>query len=328
MRSDGIDKAIRIQHSVVANHVQRIRRRHPDATPGEIVAALEKKYVATVTSTGAAVGAAAAAPRIGPAVALALTVAESTALLEATALFTLAVADVHGMPVHDTERRRMLLLAIVFGTGGPGLASSGKRIRRWLVARYVTKRWILAISKILPFGIGAAIGAASNRAYGRMVVTASRQVFGPVPPTAAPAISDAAISDVAPLTIAEHRPAAPAPVALTNGQAPAPAAVQVPAAGQAPVADQISAAAPVTGKYRPLFHYLAARDSDHVEIAFSEIHQMVPGGLPKSASAQRSWWGNSPGRVQAKAWLAAGYEVTDVDLAAMTVRFNRRNSLG
>jgi hypothetical protein len=157
MRSDGIDKAIRIQHSVVANHVQRIRRRHPGATPGEIVAALEKKYVATVTSTGAAVGAAAAAPRIGPAVALALTVAESTALLEATALFTLAVADVHGMPVHDTERRRMLLLAIVFGTGGPGLASSGKRIRRWLVARYVTKRWILAISKILPFGIGAGV---------------------------------------------------------------------------------------------------------------------------------------------------------------------------
>ena len=116
----------------------------------------EKKYVATVTSTGAAVGAAAAAPRIGSAVALALTVAESAAFHEVTALFTLAVAEVHGMPVHDVERRRMLLLAIVFGTGGPGLASSGKRIRRWLAARYVTKRWILAISKVLPFGIGAA----------------------------------------------------------------------------------------------------------------------------------------------------------------------------
>lgn len=134
---DSIDKAVRVQHSAVVNHVQRIRRRHPGATPAEIVAALEKKYVATVTSTGAAVGAVAAAPGVGSAVALALTVAESAAFLETTALFTLAVA-----------------------------------------------------------------------------------------------------------------------------------------------------------------------------------------------SAQRSWWGNSPGRVQAKAWLAAGFEVTDVDLAAMKVRFDRRNNLG
>jgi len=187
------------------------------------------------------------------------------------------------------------------------LAYSGKReVRRWLVARYRTKRWILAISKILPFGIGAA----SNRAYGRMVVSASRQVFAPVSPTIAPAISD-----VAPLTIAEHRPAARAPVALTNGQAPAPAAVQVPAVP------------PVTGKYRSLFDYLATRNLDHIEVGFAEIDQMVPGGLPKSASAQRSWWGNSPGRVQAKAWLAAGFEVTDVDLAAMKVCFGRRGNL-
>ncbi|MGH3811140.1 MAG: DUF7662 domain-containing protein [Pseudonocardiaceae bacterium] len=308
--TDSIDRAIRVQHSVVADHLRRVRRRHPGATPAEIVAALEKKYVATVTSTGAAVGAVAAAPRARPAVALALTVAEAAAFLEATALFTLAVAEVHGMPIHDVERRRMLLLTIVFGTGGPGLAYSGKRVSRWLVTRYRTKRWILAVSKILPFGIGAAIGAASNRAYGRMVVSASRQVFGPVPHTVAPAIPD-----VAPLTIVEHRPAAPAPVALTNGQAPAPAAAQVPAAP------------PVTGKYRPLFDYLSARNSDHIEVGFAEIDQMVPGGLPKSALTQRSWWGNSPGRVQAKAWLAAGFEVTDVDLAATTVRFDRRKSL-
>ncbi|MGH4005777.1 MAG: DUF7662 domain-containing protein [Pseudonocardiaceae bacterium] len=307
--TDSIDRAIRVQQSLVANHLRRVHRRHPGATPAEIVAALEKKYVASVTSTGAAVGAVAAAPRARPAVALALTVAESAAFLEATALFTLAVAEVHGTPVHDIERRRMLLLAIVFGTRGPGLAYGGKRVRRWLVTRYCTKRWIMAISKILPLGIGAAIGAVSNRAYGRMVVAASRQVFGPVPPTVAPAISD-----MAPLTIAEHQPAAPAPVALTNGQAPAPAAVQVPAAPA------------VTGKYRPLFDYLAACNSDHIEVGFAEIDQLVPGGLPKSASAQRSWWGNSPGRVQAKAWLVAGFEVTDVDLTARTVRFDRRNN--
>ncbi|MGQ0716757.1 MAG: DUF7662 domain-containing protein [Pseudonocardiales bacterium] len=312
--TDSIDRAIRVQHSVVANHVRRVHRRHPGATPAEIVAALEKKYVATVTGTGAAAGAVAAAPRARSAVARALTVAESAAFLEATALFTLAVAEVHGTPVHDIERRRMLLLAIVFGVRGPGLTYSGKRVRRWLVTKYCTRRWILTISKILPFGIGAAIGAVSNRAYGRMVVAASRQVFGPVPPAAAPAISD-----IAPLTIAEHRPVSP--VALTNGQTPRPAAEPAPAAAQ------VTAIPPVTGKYRPLFDYLVARKSGHVEVGFAEIDQIVPGGLPKSASTQRSWWGNSPGRVQAKAWLAAGFEVTDVDLTTMTVRFDRRGNL-
>ncbi|MCA1674864.1 MAG: hypothetical protein LC799_22620, partial [Actinobacteria bacterium] len=230
-----------------------------------------------------------------------LITAEAAAFLEATALFTLAVADVHGIAVHDVERQRMLLLAIVFGSGRPGLVRSGHRVHRRLIARYRTKRWILAISKVLPFGIGAALGAVRNRAYGRMVVTACRQVLGPAP-----------IPET--LIITEHRPGTPASVALSNGQAPAPAAVGV------------TAAASVTGKYRPLFDYLAARASDRVEVDFFEIDQMVTGGLPKSASAQRGWWSNSPARVQAKAWLAAGFQVTDVDLATTTVRFTRRGS--
>jgi hypothetical protein len=275
--TDSIDRAIGVQHSVVANHVQRVRRRHPGAEPAEIIAALEKQYLATVTCAGAAVGAATATPRSGSRMARTLSTAEAAAFLEATALFTLAVADVHGLAVHDVERRRMLLLS-----------------------RYRTKRWILAIGKVLPFGIGAALGAVSNRAYGRMVVTACRQVLGPTP-----------VPET--LVITEHRPGTPESVALSNGQAPAPAAVGV------------TAAASVTGKYRPLFDYLAARASDRVEVDFFEIDQMVTGGLPKSASAQRGWWSNSPARVQAKAWLAAGFQVTDVDLAATAVRFERRD---
>ena len=296
--ADSIDKAIRIQYSVVANHVQRVRRRHPGAGRAEIIAALEKQYLATVTSTGAVAGAAAAMPRSR--LARKLTTAEAAGFLEATALFTLAVADVHGMAVHDVERRRILLLAIVFGSGQPGLARSGNGVRRWLITRYHTKRWILAISRILPFGIGAAIGAVSNRTYGRMVVAACRQVFGPA-------------LDPEPLLIDEHRPAAQASVALQNGEAPTPAV-------------EIATAAHITGKYRPLFDYLASCDGDRVEVGFFEIDQMVTGGLPKSASAQRGWWSNSPSRVQAKAWLAAGFEATDVDLAATAVRFERRGS--
>src|SRR5918997_5825923 len=152
--TDSIDRAVGVQHSVVANHVQRVRRRHPGAEPTEIIAALQKQYLATVTCAGAAAGAGAATPRSG--VARKLIAAEAATFLEATALFTLAVAEVHGIAVHDLERRRMLLLSIVLGTGRPGLARSSNRVRRWLAARYRTKRWVLAMSKVLPFGIGAA----------------------------------------------------------------------------------------------------------------------------------------------------------------------------
>ena len=296
--TDSIDKAIRIQYSVVANHVQRVRRRHPDAEPAEIVAALEKQYLATVTCAGAAVGAAAATPRSGSRMTRKLIAAEGAAFLEATALFTLAVAEVHGIAVHDLERRRMLLLSIVFGSGRPGLARSGNRMRRWLVARYHTKRWVLAISKVLPFGIGAAIGAVSNRTYGRMVVAACRQVLGPAPEAES-----------------LNRPAADTSVILDNGASPASAV-------------EVASAAPITGKYRPLFDYLASHGGDRVNVGFFEIDQMVTGGLPKSASAQRGWWSNSPARVQAKAWLAAGFQVANVDLAATTVRFERRDNVG
>ena len=152
----------------------------------------------------------------------------------------------------------------------------------------------------------------SNRAYGRMVVAASREVFGPVPPAIAPAISG-----IAPLTIAEHPPAAP--VALTNGQTrAAPGATRVIAAAR------VTAAAHITGKYRPLFDYLSeSSGTERVEIGFADIDALVTGGLPKSAST-RPWWGNTRSSRQARAWLAAGFDVTGVDLGARTVCFEKR----
>lgn len=293
--TDSIDKAIGVQYSVVANHVQRVRRRHPGAEPADIIAALEKQYLATVACAGAAAGAAAATPGSRSKVARKLIAAEAAAFLEATALFMLAVAEVRGIAVHDVERRRMLLLAILAGSGRPGLARTGNRVRRWLVARYRAKRWVLAISKVVPFGIGAAIGAVSNRTYGRMVVAACRQVLGPAPEAES-----------------LNRPAADTSMIL--GASPASAV-------------EAATTARITGKYRPLFDYLTSHGGDRVNVDFFEIDQMVTGGLPKSASAQRGWWSNSPARVQAKAWLAAGFQVAHVDLAATTVRFERSDRL-
>jgi hypothetical protein len=204
--SRGLDKVISIQQAPVAGYVARLRRAQPDATPAEVIAVLEKQYLAAVTGTGAAVGGAAAVPGVGTVVALTLSGGEIAVLLETTALFALTVAEVHGIRVNEVERRRTLVLAVVLGEPGAKLVEKmagqadqhwgellpdgipmssitaiNKTLGRWFLTRYGGKLGALAIGKVAPFGIGAAIGAGGNRALGRTVVTTSQQVFGPAP---------------------------------------------------------------------------------------------------------------------------------------------------
>ncbi|MGH3788596.1 MAG: hypothetical protein ACRDRG_19085 [Pseudonocardiaceae bacterium] len=202
----GLEKAISMQHAPVAGYVARLRRAQPDATPAEIIAGLEKRYLAAVTGSGAAVGGVAAAPGVGTGAALALSGAETVVFFEATMLFTLAVAEVHGIRVDEVERRRTLVLAVVLGDQGAMLVEKmagrtgqhwgrllpdaipissitaiNKALGRWFVKRYGRKQGMLVIGRVAPFGIGAAIGAGGNRAFGRTVVNTSLRVFGPPP---------------------------------------------------------------------------------------------------------------------------------------------------
>ncbi len=201
-----LEKAIALAQSPVAGYVARLRRARPLASPAEIIAVLEKQYLATVTGTGAAVGGAAVAPGIGTVAALALTGGETALFLETTALFALAIAEVHGIRVEEVERRRTLVLAIALGDNGAMLVEKmagrggqqwgallpdaipmssitaiNKTLGRWFFTRYGRKQGVLALGRIAPFGIGVAIGAVGNRAFGRVVVDTSRRVFGPPP---------------------------------------------------------------------------------------------------------------------------------------------------
>ncbi|MGH3695009.1 MAG: hypothetical protein ACRDRX_13660 [Pseudonocardiaceae bacterium] len=202
----GVERAISIQQAPVAAYVARMRRARPDADPAEIITLLERRYLATVTGTGAAVGGVAAVPAVGTGAALVLSGGETVVFFEATALFALAVAEVHGIRVMERERRRTLLLAVVLGEGGAMLVEKmtgrkgqhwaellpeaiplssittiNKTLGRWFLKRYVRKQGILVIGRLAPLGIGAAIGAAGNRAFGRTVVAATHRAFGPPP---------------------------------------------------------------------------------------------------------------------------------------------------
>ncbi len=206
--SQVIERSTRAQEPAVKAYVARLRRMHPDATPGDIVLKLEKRYLAAVMASGAAVGSAAAFPGVGTLAALSAVAGETVVFLEATSVFVLAVADVHSIPVDETERRRALVLTVLVGEEskgvvagllGPGrtsgawmtegggevplsaLSQINSRLMRYFVKRFTVKRGALMFGKLLPVGIGAVIGGGGNRFMGKRIVRNSRMAFGPAP---------------------------------------------------------------------------------------------------------------------------------------------------
>lgn len=212
-----LDRVLAIQRPVVLGHLRSIRLRHPDATTAEIVRMLERRYLAAVTTGGAAVGATAVVPGIGTGVTLALSGVETVGFLEATTLFAQSLAELHGIRVENPDRARALVLTLMVGKEGVDLVSQfaqqarGKgpgrdkywgelitkslpraavgplvdRLKTSFVHQFAAKGSASVIGKALPFGIGAAVGGTGNHLLGRRVVVGSRRAFG-VPPVTYP----------------------------------------------------------------------------------------------------------------------------------------------
>jgi hypothetical protein len=203
-----IERSTRIQGPAAAAYVDRLRRATPEAAPSVIVAKLEKRYLAAVTASGAAVGSAAVIPGLGTIAALSAAAGETAVFLEATAFFALAIASVYGVPTENRERRRALVLAVLVGDDskhaigellGPGrrsgawlsegvasvpmpaLAQLNSRLLKRAVRRFALRRSALLFGKMLPIGIGAIVGAIGNRLVGKKIVRNARKAFGTPP---------------------------------------------------------------------------------------------------------------------------------------------------
>ena len=203
-----IERGTRVQGPAIKAYVDRLRRHNPDATPADIAKKLEKHYTAAVMASGAAVGSAAAFPGIGTLAAMSAVAGETVVFLEATAVYVLALAEVHGIPVDHRERRRALVLAVLVGDEskhavtellGPGRTSGAwlsdgaatlplpavsqlnSRLLRYFVKRYTLKRGAIAFGKLLPVGIGAVVGGVGNRLMARKIVANARTAFGNPP---------------------------------------------------------------------------------------------------------------------------------------------------
>ncbi|MDN4596640.1 hypothetical protein [Leifsonia virtsii] len=208
-----LDRVLAIQRPVVLAHLRSIRRRNPDATAEELARILERRYIAAVTSGGAAVGATAVIPAIGTGVTLALSGVETAGFLEATALYAQSMSELHGIAVDDPERARALVLTMMLGRegsdlvrqlagqfGGGGVTRTAywgelvtsslpamvvgplvDKLKSTFIRHSAVRGGASMLARAIPFGVGAVIGGAGNNILGRRVVQNARLGFGPAP---------------------------------------------------------------------------------------------------------------------------------------------------
>ncbi|MEV4518379.1 hypothetical protein AB0K00_56655 [Dactylosporangium sp. NPDC049525] len=205
---DLLDKAIGVQSHLVRKNIARARQRNLEATPEQVIRRLELMYISALTGSRAVAQATAAAPGVGTGVALALSAGEAPSALELSALYALSVAEIHGAPIDEIERRRTLVMGIMLG--GTRNATIGKLAERtgqhWgrqmvakvpvetlrqinsvlsenFVAKYGSRQGIIMLGRVAPFGIGAVIGGGANTALATLAARAGRLAFGPPPPS-------------------------------------------------------------------------------------------------------------------------------------------------
>jgi hypothetical protein len=211
----GFDRLLTTQRPAVLAHVRNVRRRHPNATPEQVIRILERHFLTAVTAGGAGVGASAVIPGVGTGIGLALTGVETAVFLEASALFAQSVTEIHGIAVTDPDRARTIVMAMMLGTSGADLVRNlaaqatgqaiprtrfwgdvigrnipqafmgpiADRVKRAFLARFARTTTTNAVGRLLPFGIGAVLGGIGSNILGRKIVDSSRQAFGPAPMT-------------------------------------------------------------------------------------------------------------------------------------------------
>ncbi|WJZ02305.1 hypothetical protein [Corynebacterium freiburgense] len=206
-----IDKAVHMQSGVIENYVDWLRNRNPDASPAEIQKKLDAHFKYVATGTGASVGAASAIPGIGFVTGAAAIGVESLVFTDAAAVYTMASAYLRGIDIRDPERRRTLILVVATGAAGtmlvdaaigdlsrkngasiaaalsrygtPQLKDVNNRLLSMALKRLGKKFRGMWIGKIMPFGIGAALGTWANRKIASKVISNTAESLGPLPAT-------------------------------------------------------------------------------------------------------------------------------------------------
>ena len=200
--SQALTKALTFQSPVARNNFERLRRVHPDETPTELAKRVTRIYLSIVTTSGGAMGAAGTVPGAG----VASAAFDLVAFTEASVLYVLTLAEIHGIHPEDIERRRLLVQTVLIGDSDIAALNKGagrtvpywgkqivsaipmsavfkanKVLGPWFITKYGAKQGVLVLSKQIPLGLGIGVGALASHVVGWTIVGTARKVFGPAP---------------------------------------------------------------------------------------------------------------------------------------------------
>ncbi len=186
--------AVEQQWKRAQGRVASEKRRRPDADAEEIAASIVRDFRRDLTVIGGVSGGVAAIPGAGTAARVVAGLsAEGLVLLERSILMTLAVAHAHGHDLTDMEMRKYALLRVLgvwagategmasfsslvatgLGTKAtkaipmPAIHAINKAVGKRVVVKWSTKSGALRLGSLLPFGIGAGLGAGGNHVMAR-----------------------------------------------------------------------------------------------------------------------------------------------------------------
>ncbi|MDO5029445.1 MAG: hypothetical protein Q4E11_02540 [Corynebacterium sp.] len=206
-----LDQTMRWQSSAITAYVEGLHKNKKDDTPAEVQKRIDKHFINLVTGTGGAAGGSAILPGVGLITGLAAVTSESLVFLEAAAWHTLASATLRNIDITDPRRRRTLILAAMSGAEGtaimasllgeeslrkrsqtsvssvlprlglPQLGAANRMLIKQAQKRIMKNARLALVGKLLPFGVGAFVGASANRKLGGILINSTRASLGPLP---------------------------------------------------------------------------------------------------------------------------------------------------
>lgn len=198
-----LERIVQQRYSAALETVSRLHEEHPEDSPDSLSARLVRQCARDLAVGGAMSGGAAASPVAGLTVAAATLGAEATYGVGRLGEMVMAIGIVHGFE-HDSARERLTWVAAALGasegaaigltgvaaragavggarilrrlpTTGAAIAGAG-RTRR-LAGRLAARGGPWGLAALVPYGIGAGVGAAGNAALAWSVGRAARRYF-------------------------------------------------------------------------------------------------------------------------------------------------------
>jgi hypothetical protein len=206
--SDLVDRIVESRYRSAVLDVERLRREQPGATPEQLSDVLIRRAQRRLAAVAALSGGAAASPGLGTAAVLTTAGMDAAWTMSRLAELIMAIGVAHGHSAPDfAERKAWVLSALAMSNGAKGtmdelagvagvrggvkmlrqlgpsrLDAFNSRLMAKLGTRLLIRDSLLAAGNVVPFGIGAGIGATGNAIITRKVGRAAVHLFATSPP--------------------------------------------------------------------------------------------------------------------------------------------------